>query len=146
MSSDRIVQETLNWGPMVLFLYGMVQSFGGPLLVVAARNRPILLKCAKVGFYLGHAIGFYMLVKVGDATANITDELFPDAGLEVGLLSLSLPLLTYYASALLAMYAYTGLFPKRGRTFVVLMQSDLMKLQRRRNRKSNRWTERRYND
>jgi hypothetical protein len=115
-------QEVLNWGPVVLFTFSIIQIFGGISLVVAVRQRPVLLRIAIAGIYLGFTIGFLLFAKVFESAVNLVPLMLPEATFEGAVFGFFVPVLSYWGVALMATFCYKGIFPKKWEIYAQTMR------------------------
>lgn len=115
-------QEVLNWGPLILFFLAIVQTFGGISLVVAVRQRPLFLRMAKVGIYLGYLVGFLLFAKVFECAVNLVPQMLPDTTDKGAVFGFTVPILSYWGFTIMAVFCYKGVFPKKWKIYVETMR------------------------
>jgi len=113
--------EILNWGPLILFCWSAMHPTGLMVCVVACENRPVLLKMAKAGIYLGFAVGIVLFGIVLEAAINIIPKVLSDTMGKGSVFVFSTLFICYPTPSLAAGMLFKAMFPKKWETYVRLM-------------------------
>ena len=108
--SDILV---LFWGTLLLFLYAILQAFGGLSVRLAARNKPSLRRFEKLSVVSALVIGFVLWAWVTKAALQVAPLLLPDAMAGGRIFAISVPAICYWCALVLAHFAYRGIFPRK---------------------------------